>query len=287
MARIFTAPSPALAPLRNGADIIQCNVHLVPTNYILPKPVRGEEIVHSTVLVSFLSDTAARRHLRSLRGKFLTVECNATFVPKPGTALPPHFAQQTGAFATAVIALPSSRTPSVRAVQSVLHALRCCHHLFTLVVGISADPRAWAKLDGLDGWVKCSKGAEATAAAQLFTVLATLTSPETLNCIDDSDVADALGPSSNPAQLCEGVWIRPREEVVWLSPDSQSTIRRCSVAIAFPLSSHPTLGESARIYQTVRALAPSSASVYSSACTGFLAPELASGAYPVLVLCRK
>lgn len=206
MARIFTAPSPALAPLRSGTDIIQCNVHLVPTNYILPKPIGDEEIIRSTILVSFLPGTADRLHLRSLRGKFLTAECNATFVPKPGTALPSHFAQQPGAFATAVIALPSSHTPSVRAVQAVLHALRSSQHLFTLIVGVSADPRAWAKLDRLDGWVKCSKGAEATAAAQLFTVLATLTSPETLNCIDDSDVADALGPSSHPARLCEGVW---------------------------------------------------------------------------------
>lgn len=287
MARLFTAPSPALAPLRSGVDIIQCNVHLVPTNYILPKPVRDEGIIRSTVLVSFLPNTADRLHLRSLHGKFLTAECSVTFVPKPGTALPSHFAQQPDAFATAVIALPSASIPSVRAVQTALHALRSSQHLFNLVVGISADPRAWARLNGLDGWVKCSKGAEATAAAQLFTILATLTSPETLNCIDDSDVADALGPSSHPSRLCEGVWIRPREEVVWLAPDPQRTISRCSVAIAFPLSSRPTLRESARIYQTVRALAPSSATVYSSACTGFLAPELASDAYPVLVLCRQ
>lgn len=286
MARDFSIPSPPLSQLRMGVDVVQCTVTLRPTNYILPKPVIEKDISLSTLLISFLHGADDRIHLRSLQGRFLAAKCDTLFFSKPASALPLHFAQQHGACATAVIALPSSSPPTLRATQSAVHALRNSPHQFTFIIGICANPSSWTGLEGIDGWVKCDEGDEAMAASQLLLMLATLTSPETLNCIDDSDVGNVLGSCTAPAQLLQGICNSSNEELIWLKHSAELTIGRSYAAVAFTLAHRPTLRNLGNIYRTLRTIAPTTASVHTSASVRFLAPDLLSGICPIVVLWR-
>jgi hypothetical protein len=288
MARYFTAPPPeALPPLGSGLDLITCTARLIPTNYLSPAPLKGEECIHTTFLISLLPAARDRLHLRTLPHHFLFAPCTCDFVAESRAALPRLLTHAPGAFATAAIVLPPSPARSLRAVQTALRSLRASHHLFTLFVGVCANPAAWADLEGLDGWVACAQGTEARTAVQVFTLLATLMSPETLNCIDDTDIAHALGSRSAPTHLSQALWLCEREELLWLREADGHAVAHASVSVVFPLTSTPALRDFGKIYQTIRNAVPPSSTVYISACTNFLTPDLVSGAYPVVVLCRK
>lgn len=287
MARYFTARSPeALPPLHSGLDLITCTMHLIPTNYLIPAPQKGDESILTAFLMSFLPAERDRLHLRTLRQNFLMAPCTCDFVAQPRTALPSMLANAPGAFATVAIVLPPDPAKSLHVVQAALRTVRSSHHLLTLFVGVCANPAAWSALEGLDGWVRCAQGAEPRTAVQVFTLLATLMSPETLNCIDDADVAHALGSSSKPSHLSQALWLNEREELLWLEAGDESTVAHAAVSVVFPLTSHPTLRDCGKIYRSIRTSAPPSSAVYISACTNFLKPDLVSGAYPVLVLSR-
>lgn len=286
MARDFSTPTPPLSPLRMGVDVVQCTVTLRPTNYVRPKPVIEKDISLCTLLISFLHRADDRIRLRTLPGRLLAAKCDLLSFSKPASALPLHFAQQLGACATAVIALPSSSPPTLHATQAAVRALRNSPHQFILIVGICANPSSWAELEGIDGWVKCDEGDEAMAASQLFLMLATLMSPMTLNCIDDADVKEVLGSCMAPAQLLQGIWNSSNEEIIWLKQPAERTIGNSRAAVAFTLAHSPTLRDLGSIYRSLRAIAPTTASVHISASAGFLAPDLLSGICPIVVLWR-
>jgi len=241
---------------------------------------------HTTLLLSFLPKQADRTHLRTLSQNYVDADSEAFYCAQPAENLTHRFSQQPGAFATATVALPAFTPKRFRTVQNTLHALRSSHHFFTLVSAISSNPSAWRNLEGVDGWVTCSVGNEAFAAAQLFTAQATLISPEALAEIDESDFGYALGTNEEPAQLLEGLWNCATKKMDWFGEDPQQTISRASAAIAFTLAHRPELHDAATIYRTLRAIAPSHASVFCSSSLNFLSPGHISGAYPVVTLWR-
>lgn len=273
-------------PLNDGADVVQTSVHLIPATYALPVPIPGETMAHTTILISFLPDKATRTHLSTLPYNYVGADAEAFFCAQPAANLPRRFSQQPGAFATAAIALPPFSPERSQVVQETLIALRSSHHFFTLIAALSPAPEAWKSLKGVDGWVTCSLGTEAFAASQLFTALTTLTSPETLADIDDSDVGNALGSTRKPAQLLEGLWNCITQKMEWLGEDPKQSIGRASAAIAFTLTHRPELHDAAIIYRTLRAIAPAHATVFCSSSLNFLSPGHISNAYPVVVLWR-
>ncbi len=74
------------------------------------------------------------------------------------------------------------------------------------------------------------------------------------------------------------------QKMDWLGEDPQQSIGRASAAIAFTLAHRPKLHTAAAIYRTLRAIAPSHASVLCSSSLNFLSPGHISSAYPVVVL---
>lgn len=286
MARAYQTITSQPIPLKSGADIIQTTVNLIPVNYILPHPLPGETMAHTTLLLSFLPDRADRIHLSTLPHNYADADSEAFYCAQPAASLPRRFSLQPGAFATAAIALPSFSLERFHTVQKALLALRNSHHFFTLIAALSPTPDAWKDLKGVDGWVTCGRGNEAFAASQLFTALATLTSPETLADIDNSDFGHALGSIREPAQLLQGLWNCTTQKLEWLGEDPKQSIGRASAAIAFTLASRPKLHDAATIYRTLRALAPSHANVFCSSSLDFLSPGHISNAYPVVILWR-
>lgn len=286
MARAYQTTISQPIPLKSGADIIQTTINLTPVNYILPRPLPGETMAHTTLLLSFLLDKADRLHLRTLPHNYADADSEAFYCAQPAATLPHRFSQQPGAFATAAIALPPFSPERFRTVQETLLALKNSHHFFTLIAALSPTPVAWKDLKGVDGWVTCGCGNEAFSASQLFTALATLTSPETLADIDDSDFGHALGSIREPAQLLQGLWNCTTQKMEWLGEDPNQSIGHASTAIAFTLAYRPKLHDAATIYRTLRALAPSHATVFCSSSLHFLSPGHISNAYPVVILWR-
>lgn len=285
MARSLSMQSTPLEPLISGReiDVVTAIARLRAIGF--DDNVDSPPDVQSTSLVSSLPDPRDRRFLRTLVQRFFPGACDLS--AQWNKSVTPASALLAASDWTAVvIALPSSSNGMAGSWQRLIDDLRRTYRSLVHLVAVSTAPDQYAGLRGIDGWVTGEAGADAIIAAQLFTMLASLMSPETLCCIDDADVANCFGAHDRASRIVEAVWCRTQHEVVWLSRDAEQTVATSTAVVVFPLAASIMLAESAGIRQSFRAAAPSTASVLYSVSTDFITPAVLSQAIPVLALCR-
>jgi hypothetical protein len=287
----FQVPPPSIAPLGAHVDCFLSAMALTPVNYATPIPTPVFEPFHQlTALLNFLPEPVARLRFRTLAGAVSTHFSHHAFSIHPTMELAEHLNRAPGAFATAVVALPSCPRdlPDATAPSRALRTLRRSVHLFNTVVGVTEDPKAWQEHLEIEHWVTCEVGGTADAAEQMFAILATLMSPDTLTCIDENTIVDTLGTCSHPARIAPLLWIANSSQLIWLDSAARARATRVQTAIAFPLSGVPKLETSGRIFSAVRTVLPHTASLCISACSTLPALALSSPlACPVLLLHRS
>jgi hypothetical protein len=285
----FLVPPPPLPALGSGLDCFSCSIPLTAVNFATPVPTPIDSFHQLTALLSFLPGVSDRARLRTLTFAASAHHHRAAMAAQNGVAVQASLDEAPPGFGTAAIALPPpADLPRPAAASEALRALRSSHHQISTVVAVAAEPRAW-KTHGLevDGWAQADVGQEGSTAEAVFAILCTLMSEDTLTCLDEGSVADAFGPFAQPARIANLLWLAGEQRLVWLRSADRDRVSRADSAIAFPLTTAPSLASGTKICASLRTVLPARATLSISLATSLPALPMSSArAYAVPVLYR-
>ena len=271
---LFSPPDPPA--LLGGAEVHMVEYHLLDTDLNWRT---------ATMVVNFNDTLAARRTFGALRSTFVAARYSVNVLSSPegiGQLCGCLRVQQFGT-ADAVLYTARNLTISSESVQSVIDAVRAMGP--GLVVVVDDNCGRWRTLQGVSGFVS---GAESTSPATATAVaisLATLCAPETLTCLDHEDVGMCLGSADQPSLLVEGLWLRRRQKLEFMS-DVESNVAKHAQLIAVNLcAASLRFDEMHAITRAICAWCQSKGLIYQAPSNSLISPWLHPNVVALPMIC--
>lgn len=239
----------------------------------------------ATMVVNFNDTPAARKTFSALRSTFAAARYSVYVFSSSkgvGQMCACLRVQQFGT-ADAVIYTAGNLTISSEAVQRVVDAVRAMGP--GLVVVVDDNCARWGAVQRISGFVRGVESTSPATATAVAISLATLCAPETLACADHEDVGMCLGSAEQPAVLVEGLWLRRRERLEFMSA-ADSDVAKNADAIAVNLcAASLRVDDFSSITSAVRAWCPSEKLVFQAPSNNLISPLLHPNVVSLPMIC--
>ncbi|MEO5696705.1 MAG: hypothetical protein ABIQ60_06160 [Burkholderiaceae bacterium] len=247
----FAADRPI--PLDGGIEVLVLEHHHVePHGADEDGPVSSHQLRALTLLVNFVEDAATRSTFRTLQGAFATANVTARVFKGPGHVDDlRRFLKSFSVDSIDAVLFPGvDAVVSPDAVGRVVEALSTA--AYGLLVLVGDDCRRWNALRGISGFVRGCPTTLPSTAASTLQLLAALSAPKTLTCLDHEDLAACLGSAQDPAVLVEAVWIGGTQKLAHASEADARAVSGASEISAHILGALLRLADVNAIMNAVR-----------------------------------
>ena len=207
----------------------------------------------SILLVNASEDLATRSAFGALRVAFTSARCTAwTFpgfegVPRLRAALAGLSLDSMDAIIFAADVPQTAPTPELQALVSVMP-----ESIRGLVVVVGQDKYV-APVSGVTGFVRGVPVTTYGTAVGIFHLVAALSAPSTLTCLDHDDVASSLGAFDRPSTVIEGIWLRRSSELMLESQECSGAIGHAQRISCHIVGAELQSYETAAIMNAIRA----------------------------------
>lgn len=263
---------PKPAPLRGGVEVRLVAYWPVAGLPIRQGPGGRSGLPSATLLINFADEPGTRSAFAALDRGF----------PSARVAL--HVFEASNAAADLLRLLRSAPFANVDAVifgananvalptlQALVDALRIAASGLVVVVG--DECAQWPAMRGVSGFVRGSPATTAATAMTGFSLVAALSAPRTLTCLDHEDVGAALGTVNRPAVLVEAVWLREDRRLVCVRAGDSEAISRARAITCHLVASDLRMAEMRSMMNALRAIAAADCEItYQAPVNADLAP---------------
>lgn len=270
-----------LVPLRGGVE-----AHIVEYHHIDPGE-RNDGWRPVTLLINFVDTPDARTTFGAARHAFTSARCSShVFDGDDGVArLCQHLEGMIFDSADAVIFVGEDADVAPHALQEIVDAVPANSRGLFVLVG--HDCRRWNPASGISGFVRGVSLTSPATAMSVFLLLAALSAPHTVTCLDHEDVLASLGTAERPAVLVEAIWLREQHQLVYMETGDVLSIRQAPAISCHLIAAGLRVAEMFVMMRAVRADADWNCNInYQAPVDALITPYLHRGVALMPMICR-
>ncbi len=277
---------PDPAPLRGGVEVHMLTYEPVGRLSIREGGDGWDGLPSATMLINFADESGSRSVFGALNQAFPSARCagHVFGAGDPTADLSRVLGSERFATVDAVI-FAGSADVAPPTLQAIVDVLRLAAPGLVIMVG--DDCLRWGAIRGISGFVK---GAPATTAATVmasYSLVAALSAPHTLTCLDHEDVGATLGTATKPAVLVEAVWLREDCRLVYVRVADSKVIGRARAMTCHLVAVELRLTEIRSMVNTLRADAAADCDItYQAPVNAYLAPFFHPNIALMTIICK-
>ena len=277
---------PDPAPLRGGVEVHMLTYEPVGRLSTREGGEGWSGLPSATLLINFADESGSRAVFGALNHAFPSAR-HAVHVfeaSDPAANLSRLLGSKSFATVDAVI-FAGSADAALPTLQAIVDVLRLAASGLVIMVG--DDCPRWGPIRGITGFVK---GAPATTAATVmasFSLVAALSAPHTLTCLDHEDVGATLGTATQPAVLVEAVWLREDCRLVYVRVADSEVIGRARAMTCHLVAVELRVTEMRSMMNGLRADAAADCDItYQAPVNAYLAPFFHPNIALMTMICK-